>query len=58
MRKLNLLGAEISDASMDAVSGMTHLRELNLYRSHITNAGLAKRRCSKSWPRSMSVTAA
>src|ERR1035438_9417104 len=42
MRKLNALGAEIDDAGAEILSGMIHLRELNLYRSHITNAGLAK----------------
>ncbi len=42
MRNLNLLGAEVTDASTDVLARMPHLQELNLYRSHVSNSGLAK----------------
>ena len=34
MRRLNLLGAQATDAAMDVLAGMAHLEVLNLYRTH------------------------
>jgi hypothetical protein len=42
LRRLNLLGGQITDASAEILSQFRELRDLNLYRSRITNAGLAK----------------
>ena len=42
MRKLNLQGAQVTDASMDIFAGMDRLQVVNLYRTKITNAGLAR----------------
>ena len=42
VRKLILLGAPISDESIPVIAGMTHLRDLNLYRSRVSNSGIAK----------------
>ena len=42
LRRLNLLGAQVTDASLqDHRRVSPALRELNLYRSRVTNAGLA-----------------
>src|SRR6185436_13993119 len=42
LRRLNLLGARVTDASADVLASFKELRDLNLYRSRITNAGVAK----------------
>jgi len=42
LRRLNLLGAQVTDATAEILSELHELRDLNLYRSRITNAGLAK----------------
>ena len=44
LRKLSLQGADITDASIGILAGFRELRELNLYRTRITNAGLAQLR--------------
>ena len=43
MRKLNLLGAQATDASMEMLAGMEHLQVVNLYRtqSHELGCGAA-----------------
>ena len=41
MRSLNLLGAQVPDESMDILAGMKSLEVLNLYRTLVTNSGLA-----------------
>jgi hypothetical protein len=48
MRKLNLLGANVSDESVDVLTGMPRLMELNLYRSRLTNSGLSRLTALKS----------
>src|SRR5439155_23151305 len=48
LKKLNLLGASVTDAGLDALRGLTDLEELNLYRTQITNAGVEK---LKAFPR-------
>ena len=42
LRRLNLLGAQISDASAGILTGLPELRDLNLYRSRLSNAGIGK----------------
>src|SRR5205823_3627177 len=42
LRRLNLLGGQITDASAEILAQFRELRDLNLYRSRITNAGLAR----------------
>ena len=42
MRKLNLLGAQATDASMEILAGMEHLQVVNLYRTRVTNSGVAR----------------
>src|SRR5205807_9494256 len=36
------LGAQATDASMDVLAGMEHLQAVNLYRTRITNSGVAR----------------
>ena len=48
LTKLNLLGANVTDAGLDALRGLVALEELNLYRTNITNAGVEK---LKAFPR-------
>ena len=40
LRKLNLLGAAVTDEGLAQLRGLKKLEELNLYRTQITNAGL------------------
>ncbi|MEZ5393242.1 MAG: hypothetical protein R2724_10280 [Bryobacterales bacterium] len=42
MRKLDLLGVDAGDASMEILASMPDLEVVNLYRTQITNAGLAQ----------------
>ncbi len=42
MKSLNLLGARATDASMEVLAGMPHLQVANLYRTGVTNSGLAR----------------
>ena len=42
MKKLNLLGADITDAGLDHLEEMKDLEVLNLYRTKVSNAGLER----------------
>ena len=42
LRKLNLLGTQVTDTGLESLVGMTQLEELVLYRTQVTNAGLEK----------------
>ena len=42
LRSLDLLGAQVSDDSMDILAGMQSLQGVNLYRTLTTNSGLAR----------------
>ena len=37
-----MLGAALTDDSVEVIAGVPKMRELNLYRSRITNAGLSR----------------
>ena len=41
-RKLNLLDAHVTDASAEILAGMKRLQVLGLYRTRLSNAGLAR----------------
>ena len=42
LRRLNLLGAQATDESMNVLSGMPSLEVVNLYRTRVTNSGLPR----------------
>jgi hypothetical protein len=42
LRRLNLQTANVTDAGLDALHGMTGLSELSLYRTKVSNAGVAR----------------
>ena len=49
LRRLNLLGAQITDASADILAGFKELRELNIYRSQLDQRR-DSRNCAESCP--------